>query len=180
MSEINDVELMHKIIIFGRRAQLGKPMQGKGHGPKPEGFHGPTDGCFHPGKEGGEHHPPMHHPQGGPGMRKPPLSREHILVLLSKYPEGVRQKVIADQAGINQSSASELIDKLEFTGYLKRLPDPNDKRATLLILTEKGQARAAEVEDERKDMIRDFFAPLSEEEKETLSLLLDKLLAERE
>lgn len=160
MAKINEEELMKKIITFGRKAHLGKNPREQRMSHRPEGYHGPTDGCFHPGR-------PSH---------KPPLSREHILILLSKYPNGVRQKIISQQAGINQSSTSELIDKLEATGYVTRQPDPDDKRATLLFLTEKGLARAAEVEDDRKDMIKDLFAPLTAEEKRTLSDLLDKLL----
>ena len=113
----------------------------------------------------------------GPTHRRPPLSREHLLVIISKYPDGVRQKTIAERAGIRQSSASELINKLESTGYIDRKVDPDDKRATLLTLTEKGQARAAEVEDERKAMFEGIFAKLTDEEKETLSQLLDKLLS---
>ena len=49
--------------------------------------------------------------------------------------------------------------------------------ATLLFLTELGQARAAEVEDERQEMFRGIFDRLSAEEKQTLAELLDKLLA---
>ena len=111
-------------------------------------------------------------------MRRPPLSREHLLTLIAQHPEGIRQKVLAEAAGINQSSASELIDKLEGDGYLQRRLDPTDRRATLLFLTELGQARAAEVADEREQRFKDLFAPLTEEEKDTLARLLNKLVGE--
>ncbi len=101
-----------------------------------------------------------------------------MLVIISKHPCGVRQKAVAEEACINQSSVSELIDKLEASGYIERRVDPGDKRATLLFLTEKGAARAAEVEDERREMFSGAFNGLSDEEKQTLSALLDKLLAD--
>ena len=118
--------------------------------------------------------PPM--PPFGLHGRRPPLSRERLLVIIGKHPEGIRQKMIAEKVGINQSSTSELINKLESDGYIERKVDPDDKRATLLFLTEKGAARAAEVEDERQEMFRGMFDALTEEEKQTLSGILDKLL----
>ena len=83
-----------------------------------------------------------------------------------------------EKAGIGQSSVSELINKLEDDGYVERKVDPTDKRATLLFLTEKGAARAFEVEDERKEFFATIFSKLSEEEKQTLSDIMDKLLSE--
>jgi len=196
----NEIELMKKMVLFTRQARLGMPARVPhgaggpcrrgpgmpGPGPHPN-FHGgmkPGPVCpgdvpkpGHPGAMPGPMNgrPPVP-PFGRPGMPKPPLSREHLLVIISKYPDGVRQKVLADKMGINQSSASELVNKLEATGYLERTVDPDDKRATLLFLTEKGKARAAEVEDERNEIFKEIFSVLTEEEKETLSALLDKLL----
>ena len=162
MSEINNADLMKKIIMFSRKARKAGPEGGR------PSFSGPQGGP-----------PPFGGPQGGPPMGrpgKPPLSREKLLVIISRYPEGIRQKAIAEKEGINQSSASELINKLESDGYIMRKVDPSDKRATLLFLTELGAARAAEVEDERAEKFGALFAPLTEEEKQTLSDILDKLL----
>lgn len=101
-------------------------------------------------------------------------------MIIGKHPDGVRQKTISEKAEINQSSVSELITKLEGDGYVQRRVDPTDKRATLLFLTELGQARAAEVEDEHSAMFEGLFCALNDEEKATLSHLLDKLLEEKE
>lgn len=172
---INDMELMKKILMFTRKNRPG--MRGEGHG-------------FHHGK--GEPHfgrgpmPPFegpHHgerpPIEGPEphcFKRPPLSREHLLVLISEKPEGIRQKELMEKAGIGQSSVSELINKLEDDGYIERKVDPSDKRATLLFLTEKGQARALEVEDERNEFFSGIFSKLTDDEKQTLSDIMDKLL----
>lgn len=114
---------------------------------------------------------------GRPGMRKRPMTRERILVILAQYPDGVHQKDIMGQAGISPSSLSELIDKLESDGYVERKTDPADKRATLLFLTEKGKARASEVEDEQNEAYQNLFKNLTDDEKQTLSDLLDKIIA---
>ena len=176
--KISDMELMMKLGMFMKKARMGgRGMPGAGpfgHGMRPFGGpegHRPPCRPDHmpPMPPCGEHRPPH-------GMRRPPLSRERLLILIGENPDGIRQKAIAERVGINPSSASELIDKLESDGYIERKVDPNDKRATLLFLTEKGQARAAEVSDEREAMFKDIFSPLTEEEKQTLSDLLDKLL----
>ena len=120
---------------------------------------------------------------GGPGCGKGPvgpmgrgMSRERLLAIIGEHPEGIRQKDLAMAAGINASSASEVISRLEDDGYLVRVIDENDKRATLLKLTEMGAVRAEEIRSERDSFLDDLFSRLTEEEKQTLSDLLDKLL----
>ncbi|MBR4540432.1 MAG: MarR family transcriptional regulator [Clostridia bacterium] len=126
--------------------------------------------------------PPMTPGMGphGPGMHHPPMfPREMLLLaLLEENENGVRQKDIADKIGINASSLSEQIDRLEQDHYLERQANPEDRRSTLIVLTEKGKARAYEVLDERQKAAADFCAKLTEEEKDALIQLLDKLLAE--
>lgn len=170
-NQINDAELAQKMMkaMFKLRMSAASP-HGCGH------HFGNSD-------EMPPERPPMppfgrgmgHGPHGKGGPR--PMGRERILLLIDKYPDGVHQKDILDEAHINPSSLSELIDKLESDGYIERKTDPADKRATLLFLTDKGKARAAEVEDEQAGMFKDYFKNLTEEEKQTLSDLLDKLLA---
>ena len=117
----------------------------------------------------------------GPGFahKRPPLAREHILFLISSFEGGVHQKELIERMQINPSSMSEFIGKLEEDGYLKREVDPEDKRATLLSLSELGQARISELQDERNDRLNQLFGNLSQEEKEELSDLLAKILPER-
>ncbi|MCT3454674.1 MarR family transcriptional regulator, partial [Limosilactobacillus fermentum] len=137
----------------------------------PNGQGCPMHGGMGPGMMMGRHHmPPFAKPGLGHGH-----SREHLLVLIGKHPDGIRQKELAEGFGINQSSTSELVSKLEDDGYLKREVDPKDKRATLLFLTDLGKARAAEVEDAQKTMFEGLFKNLTAEEKQTFGDLLDKI-----
>ena len=69
-----------------------------------------------------------------------------------------------------------MVSRLEDDGYLIRTVDESDRRATVLKLTEMGAVRAEEIRDEREEFLDEFFSRLSEEEKQTLSDLLDKLL----
>ena len=59
-------------------------------------------------------------------------------------PNGSRLKDLADQAQMTKQSASVMVDQLESLGYVRRLPDPTDGRARLIVLEERGR-RAVEV-----------------------------------
>ena len=111
--------------------------------------------------------------------RRPLMAREHILFLISSFEGGVHQKDLIERTHVNPSSMSEFIAKLEEDGYLSREVDPEDKRATLLTLSELGQARIHELQDERSERLEKLFGNLTQEEKEELSALLTKILPER-
>ena len=125
---------------------------------------------------------PPHHGRGMPGpgehaMPGPMFVREMLLMsVLEAGDQGIRQKDIAEEMGINASSLSEQLDRLETDRYLVRRENPEDKRSTLIFLTEKGRARAYEVLDERQHAAEKICGKLTEKEKDTLIELLDKLL----
>jgi DNA-binding MarR family transcriptional regulator len=48
--------------------------------------------------------------------------------------------------GITKQAAAQLVDHLVESGYVERHPDPRDKRARLLVLTERGWACTAAAE----------------------------------
>ena len=59
-------------------------------------------------------------------------------------PDGSRLTDLADQAQMSKQSAGVLVDQLERLGYVRRVPDPTDGRARLIVIEERGR-RAAEV-----------------------------------
>lgn len=48
----------------------------------------------------------------------------------------VRQNVLAERMGIEAMTVSAYLDRLEARGLIARLPDPTDRRAKLVALTE--------------------------------------------
>jgi DNA-binding MarR family transcriptional regulator len=70
-------------------------------------------------------------------------------------PEGTRIGDLAEQAHVTKQTASALVDHLERRGYVRRVADPRDARATLVIIDERGHqavevARIAEAEVEQE------------------------------
>jgi len=59
-------------------------------------------------------------------------------------PDGSRLTDLADQAQMSKQSAGVLVNQLERLGYVRRVPDPTDGRARLIVIEERGR-RAAEV-----------------------------------
>jgi DNA-binding MarR family transcriptional regulator len=56
---------------------------------------------------------------------------------------GMRLTVLAEMAGMTKQSVGEVVDDLVARGYVKRIPDPEDKRAKLICLTERGERAQA-------------------------------------
>src|SRR5262245_19047527 len=53
-------------------------------------------------------------------------------------PGGSRLTELAKRAGVTKQSMGEMIDALEQRGYVERVPDPTDMRATLIRRTPRG------------------------------------------
>ena len=111
---------------------------------------------------------------------RPFFVRERLLVIADSYDGGVRQKTLVDELDISPAAVSELVSKLEKDKYVNREIDPDDKRATLIKLTDLGKARAAELADERNERFSKAFAALNAKEKDQLLKLLEKLTADDE
>jgi DNA-binding MarR family transcriptional regulator len=56
---------------------------------------------------------------------------------------GMRLTRLAELANITKQSAGEIVDDLVDLGYVKRVPDPEDRRAKLICLTERGEEAQA-------------------------------------
>src|ERR687898_799338 len=51
---------------------------------------------------------------------------------------GSRLTDLAERAGLTKQAVGEAVAELERKGYLKRVPDPQDGRAKIIKLTERG------------------------------------------
>ena len=119
-------------------------------------------------------------PEGGfPHGPRLALNRERVLEVLLENEEGLRQKEIGERMGVNPSSMSEFIQRLEADGYVERSVDPEDRRATRIRLTDLGRARAWELADEKENRYARLFGNLTDEEKAELIRLIDKMLPEK-
>lgn len=56
---------------------------------------------------------------------------------------GLRLTDIAERANMTKQSVGEIVDDLAERGYVKRIPDPADRRAKLICLTGRGEEAQA-------------------------------------
>jgi DNA-binding MarR family transcriptional regulator len=68
----------------------------------------------------------------------PDLSVYDVLWTLYRRPLRVRQ--IADAVVLSPTAMSRFVDRLERAGYVRREPDPEDRRALNVTLTDEGRA----------------------------------------
>jgi DNA-binding MarR family transcriptional regulator len=69
-----------------------------------------------------------------------PQKPSHSAVFAQIKMEGSRLTDLARGANITAQAMGELIDELEELGYVVRRPDPTDRRAKLIMLTDRGRA----------------------------------------
>ena len=67
-----------------------------------------------------------------------PLTHFEPMSVIGRIPD-CRVYDIATELGITTGGASKLVDRIEASGYCRRLPNPADRRSSLLELTPEGQ-----------------------------------------
>ena len=72
-------------------------------------------------------------------------------------------------------SITDLVDGLERHGLAERRPDPTDRRAKLVAITEAGEVSLEVANAIRERALTQIFGALSEEDRATLLRLLDSL-----
>lgn len=101
-------------------------------------------------------------------------SQDRILTILLQTGT-MTQSHLTEHIGIRSGSASEVIGKLESAGLIVRTTSSEDRRTADIRLTEAGRERAEEVMEARRIHHQEMLTCLSDEEKEQLLALTQKL-----
>lgn len=79
---------------------------------------------------------------------------------------------LAERLGIARRSATTVVDDLESDGLAARLPDPDDRRATLVTITNAGLEALRGALERRRAASASVFTALSEPQLKQLRRLL--------
>lgn len=101
-----------------------------------------------------------------------------VLYTLARRPEGMRITDLGESILLTQTGLTRLAARLVKKGLVQRVPDPDDGRATLLLLTDHGGAAQRRVGAiHAREITTAMTARLSEEELHLLRELCSKLSA---
>ena len=104
-------------------------------------------------------------------------SQKRILIIINEL-ETITQRELTEHLGIQPGSASEILSKMENSGLIIRTQNETDRRTTDVRLTDRGRELAAEALAQRQKRHEEMFSCISEEEKQDLLSLLEKIYAD--
>ena len=88
----------------------------------------------------------------------------------------VSQRELADRCNMDVATLSRSLDKLEEAGYVSRQKHPDCRRAFLVVLTEEGRTKAAEVHENFSRMDNQIWEGISGEEMENFLSCAQKII----
>jgi DNA-binding MarR family transcriptional regulator len=101
-------------------------------------------------------------------------SQSRALGVLQRH-GALRPGTLAEHLHIAARSATEVVDDLQERGLVERRPDPDDRRATLVALTDAGASAADAISYARQEEATRFFGSLSAADRADLGRILRKL-----
>lgn len=108
------------------------------------------------------------------------IAKLRALQHLSDAPDGLPLGQLADRLCCVKSNVTQLVQRLESDGFVRRVPDPEDRRCVTAVITEKGRRSFAEARLAREQAERGVLERLSPPDRERLLELLERLTEEEE
>ncbi len=101
----------------------------------------------------------------------------YLGVLLALWNEdGLKANELGRRAGLEPSTMTGLLDRMERDGLVNRKPDPNDRRANLICLTKRGEEAESSATKVVTSTLDTVFNTISQKEIETTKKVLRTVL----
>lgn len=91
--------------------------------------------------------------------------------------QGINQATLADLVGVEPITICRMVDRLEALGLVERRPDPNDRRARLIHMTEAARPGLERMKGAAQALFEEALDGLTPEEEAVLSRLLGRIHA---
>jgi len=106
------------------------------------------------------------------------ITPEQWTVLYQVYlQEGINQKELALRSGKDQPSITRILDVLDKKGFVRRKPDPGDRRAYLIYATPAVKQLMNETEPLELSLNDELIAGITDEQLETLDQIMKQINA---
>lgn len=101
------------------------------------------------------------------------LSRPRVRLLIAVWnAETIRMNALAHMMGLKPRTITEHVDALERDGLIQRIADPDDRRATLLKLTEEAHSQVLQIKADQEQISEKLLTNLSPQQRSELIQLL--------
>lgn len=87
----------------------------------------------------------------------------------------LRVSALAERLGVSQPGMTQLVDRLVAEGSAERIPDPTDRRATLVRITERGRALLRQRHEHRVETLDRLVARLDAADRRRIDAALPAL-----
>lgn len=105
------------------------------------------------------------------------VSHGNILDILYDNNGRLTMKEISEGIHRSKSTVTQLVDKLLKSGYVTKEIDPEDKRFSYIVLTDKGLGIKNDFREISHEVIKKFYKEFTDEEIDTLLFLLDRVIS---
>ncbi|MFF3500443.1 MarR family winged helix-turn-helix transcriptional regulator [Streptomyces sp. NPDC003247] len=103
-------------------------------------------------------------------------AQSRLLRTLAHFSEPPRMADLAERLEVVPRAVTTLVDGLEASGKVRRVPDPTNRRVIRIELTDAGRETLGELRRARQSAAREMLAPLTDVERAVLGKLLDTLI----
>lgn len=104
------------------------------------------------------------------------LSMVHTTLLPHLDVNGTQATVLAERMGITKQAAGRIIADLEHEGYVQRLPNPTDQRASIIVFTDAGRQYLVDAYQVKKEIESEYTDLLGVERMQQFRSILQDLL----
>lgn len=104
-------------------------------------------------------------------------SQARVLAVLHFADGPIKPSLVATLLFQETQSITGILHRIETRGWVRRSPDPKDRRAVGLELTDKGREVASEIIEISAGLYDELFAPLTAAERRQIETILKKVRA---
>ena len=97
-----------------------------------------------------------------------------LFVLWQK--DKITQKELASETGLAKNTITVMLEKMEKNNLIKRITDENDKRKSLVILTDYANSLKKSFDEISDEMLQKFYKNFSEEEIDKFEEYLHRII----
>ncbi|WP_320784045.1 MarR family winged helix-turn-helix transcriptional regulator [Streptomyces sp. CRN 30] len=103
-------------------------------------------------------------------------AQSRLLRTLAHYDSPPRMADLAERLEVVPRAVTSLVDGLEASGRVRRVPDPANRRVIRIEVTDEGRAALRELRRARRTAAEEILAPLRDDQRAVLGGLLDTLI----